>query len=214
MDLEKKKEQLISNLISCGILKTKSIIDAFRRVKREDFVTMQYKNYSYVDEPLPILEGQTISQPYTVAAMTEALQPEKGQRILEVGTGSGYQAAILAEIVGKSGKIVTTERLERLVDFASSNLRKAGYTNVVVVNCDGSRGYEKEAPYDRIIVTASSPDIPKPLIEQLKVSGILVIPVGDELLAIRKIDEKKIEKSFLGYYAFVPLIGKYGHHGQ
>lgn len=211
MELSEKKDHLINSLINEGILSTKEIIAAFRKVKREDFVQPQYREYVYADEPLPIIEGQTISQPYTVAAMTEALQPAAGQKILEIGAGSGYQAAILSEIIGEKGKIITTERIEKLAEFATKNLRKARCMNVIVINFDGTQGYEKEAPYERIIVTARAPDIPKALIDQLKVNGIMVIPVEDQLLRIRKTEKGNIEKTFLGYYAFVPLIGKYGY---
>jgi len=151
--------------------------------------------------------GQTISQPYTVAAMTEALQPESGHVILEVGAGSGYQSAILAEIVGEEGRIITIERKKELAEFARKNL--AGYKNVVIVEGDGTEGCKKYAPYDRIIVTASSPSIPKSLVDQLKPGGVMVIPVGSEMFAIKKKD--KIEKTFMGFYSFVPLIGKYGN---
>lgn len=211
MNLEEQKKKLIDSLIDSGVLKTKEIIEAFRKVRREDFVLPRYKDYSYADEPLPLIEGQTISQPYTVAAMTEALQPMQGQKILEVGAGSGYQAAILAEVVGKKGKIITVERLKPLVDFATKNLCKTGYSNVNLVEGDGSQGCKDQAPYNRIIVTASAPSIPEPLIKQLKVGGILVIPIGDEMFAIKKTSKNKIEETLLGYYAFVPLIGKHGH---
>ncbi len=210
-DMSKKKQDLINSLIQSGVLKTKEIIEAFIAVKREEFVLPQYKDYAYADEPLPILAGQTISQPYTVAAMTEALHPEKGQKILEIGTGSGYQAAILAEIVGKKGMVITTERIKELFEFANNNLKKSGCVNVIAINADGTAGYAKHAPYDRIIVTASSPEVPKPLIEQLKAGGRMVIPVGDEMFLIEKISKTETRKTFLGYYAFVPLIGRYGH---
>ncbi len=206
---EAKREVLVREIIDYGYLKTPSIINAFRKVKREEFVLPQYKDYAYVNEPLPIMAGQTISQPLTVAGMTEALQPQKGQKILEVGAGSGYQAAILAEIVGKKGKIITTEIISELAVFAKNNLKRCGYENVFVIVWDGSLGYEKEAPYDGIIVTASAPKIPQPLIDQLKKGGRLVIPVGDELYVIEK--NAHIKKTFLGFYAFVPLRGRHGH---
>ena len=212
MNLQEKKHDLINSLVQEGILKTKEIIEAFRKVPREEFVLPRYKDFAYVDEPLPIIKGQTISQPYTVAVMTEALQPEKGQKILEIGAGSGYQASILAEIVGKKGTIITVERIKELADFATKNLQKCGYANVFIINADGTEGWKKEAPYDRIIVTASSPDMPKPLIEQLKICGKMVIPIEDHMYLVEKITKTKIEKTFLGYYAFVPLIGKFGHN--
>lgn len=210
MNIREKKEHLIDSLIQERVLKTKEIIDAFRKVRREEFVLPEYKNKAYDDIPLPILAGQTISQPYTVAAMTEALEPRAGQKILEIGAGSGYQAAILAGIIGKKGKIITVERVKELADLAKSNLEKAGCVNIIVINSDGTQGCEKYAPYDRIIVTASAPSIPDPLVRQLKAGGKMVIPVGDEMFLIEKA-KTKIEKTLLGYYAFVPLIGKYGH---
>ena len=200
------KEQLLRELIDEGILKTKSVINAFKKVPRENFVTDEYKKHAYVNEPLPIGQGQTISQPLTVAVMTELLEAKKGHKILEVGTGSGYQAAILSEIVGLRGKIITTEIIPELFEFAKENL--AGYKNVNVFNIDGSLGFDKDAPYDRIIVTASAPSVPKPLIEQLKEGGRLVIPVEDRMMLIEK--NKKIKETFVGYYAFVPLRGVHG----
>lgn len=201
--MQKEKDRLINELIDYGYLKTKEIIDAFRNVPRENFVEQEYKKHAYVNEPLPIREGQTISQPLTVAAMTEALQPKKGQKVLEIGAGSGYQAAILAEVV-KPGKIITLERISALVDFAKSNIEKCGYKNIKIIHSDGTNGYPEEAPYDRIIVAASAHGIPQPLVDQLKTGGRLVIPVGDEMLLIEKNGE--IKKTFLGYYAFVPLL--------
>lgn len=209
MRLEKKKEQLIKEIMDYGALRSKEIIAAFKKVQREEFVLPQFRDHAYANEPLPIAAGQTISQPLTVVAMTEALQPEKGQKILEVGAGSGYQAAILAEVVGKKGKIITTEIIREIAAFAEENLKRCGYNNVVVIQHDGSLGYEKEKPYDRIIVTAAAPNIPQPLLAQLKKGGRLVIPVGDQMMLVEK--NKEIKKTFLGYYAFVPLKGKHGY---
>jgi len=205
--LQEKKEELIKELIQEGYLKTKSVIDAFKKVPREDFVPDEMKKYAYVNEPLPIGEGQTISQPLTVAFMTEHLDAKTGHKILEIGSGSGYQAAILSEIAGPKGKIITTEIISRLALLAEKNLRK--YKNVKVICCDGSNGYEKEAPYDRIIVTASAPNVPEALLKQLKDSGKMIIPVCNEMYLIEKQKEKTIE-TFLGYFAFVPLVGEHG----
>ncbi|MBI4018303.1 MAG: protein-L-isoaspartate(D-aspartate) O-methyltransferase [Candidatus Aenigmarchaeota archaeon] len=209
MVLAEKRGRLVREIIDMGFLRTEEIIAAFRKVPREEFVLPQYKEYAYANEPLPIAAGQTISQPLTVAAMTEALQPASGMKILEVGAGSGYQAAILAEIVGGKGKVITTEFIPELARFAQDNLARCGYKNVFVILHDGSLGYGKEAPYDRIIVTAAAPDIPQALTEQLKEGGRLVITVGDELFLVEK--DKEIKKTFLGYYAFVPLKGKHGY---
>lgn len=203
-----KKESLLRELIEKKRLKTRAVIDAFYAVKRENFVRPQDRKHAYDNNPLLIPGGQTISQPLTVAVMTEALDARRGDKVLEVGSGSGYQAAILSEIVGSTGNIITTEIIPELFEFAKKNLSE--FKNVTVLNADGSRGYEKEAPYDRIIVTASAPAIPKPLVEQLKENGKLVIPVGDRMILCEK-KNGKTEQAFLGYYAFVPLTGEHGH---
>ena len=209
-----EKEKLISYLVKEGILKTPEIINAFSKVPREEFVLEEYKEHSYADVPLPILYSQTISQPTTVAIMTEALEPKKGDKILEIGAGSGYQAAILAEIVKEEGRVYTIERIGELVDFARRNIQKVGYKNVEVILGDGSIGLKEKAPFDRIIVTACAPKIPNSLIEQLANNGIMVIPTGaimqlQHLLKIKK-EGKRLRKEDLGFFAFVPLIGKEG----
>lgn len=208
--LKEQKDRLIRELIDSGFLKSRTVIEAFRKVPREEFVLPEYRRYAYANEPLPIKEGQTISQPLTVAAMTEALDVKKGQKILEIGAGSGYQAAILSVLVGSKGRIITTERLSALFEFAKANLQRCGCKNVTVMLHDGSQGYGKEAPYDRIIVTASAPKIPEPLINQLKAGGKMVIPVGDEMFLVMK-TKKGFEKTSLGYFVFVPLVGEHGH---
>ena len=162
---------------------------------------------------MPIPGGATISQPTTVLMMTQALEVKPGQKILEVGTGSGYQAAILSKLVGTKGKIITTEIVKQLEDYARSNLRKANIKNVIIIHTDGSQGYEQEAPYDRIIVTAACPHVPEPLVAQLKEQGILIAPVGSrhsqELLKIKK-SKGKLTTENLGSFMFVPLKGKFG----
>ncbi len=203
-----EKEKLISELIKYGALRSKHVTEAFRNVPRENFVPREHEKYAYANYPLPIAAGQTISQPLTVAAMTEALDARKGDKILEVGAGSGYQAAILSAVIGEKGKIITTEIIPELFEFAKKNLKP--YKNVTVLNTDGSSGYGPEAPYDRIIVTASAPAVPKPLVGHLKDTGRLVIPVGDRMLLIEK-KNGKTRETFIGYYAFVPLRGKHGH---
>ncbi|MCD6558108.1 MAG: protein-L-isoaspartate(D-aspartate) O-methyltransferase [Candidatus Aenigmarchaeota archaeon] len=210
--LAEKKETLIKYLIRTGHLKTERIIRAFRNVPREVFVPTHMKDYAYVNEPLPIGEGQTISQPLTIADMTEALEPRPGQKILEIGAGSGYQAALLAEIVGDKGRIISVERVKKLAEEARQRIKKLGYKNILIVVGDGSVGYVKEAPYDRIIVTCAAPAVPEPLKEQLKTGGIMIIPVGSWLQEIFKIKKTNsgFEKQSLGFYQFVPLIGKYG----
>ena len=146
---------------------TQSELKAFREIKREDFIPKELKNQAYDDMPLPLLRGKTISQPTTVMLMTSALELEQGDNVFEVGTGSGYQTAIIAKIIGPKGKVVSTEILPELVSFAKQNLRKAEINNVLVLEEDGSKGCLEEAPYDKIIITAASKEFPKPLLEQL-----------------------------------------------
>jgi protein-L-isoaspartate(D-aspartate) O-methyltransferase len=147
--------------------------------------------------------------------MTQALELKEGQKVLEVGAGSGWQAAIIARIIGKNGKVITTEIIPELAEFAKNNIKKAKIKNVDVINYDGSQGYKKEAPYDRIIITAACPKIPPPIIEQLKTGGILVAPVGSlvfgqDMFKLRK-TSSGIQTESLGCFVFVPLKGKYGY---
>jgi protein-L-isoaspartate(D-aspartate) O-methyltransferase len=209
-----EKEQLIKYWLKSGIVKNKGIISAFKAIKREDFVLSEFRKEAYSDTALPILAGQTISQPTTVAGMLEALELKPGMNILEIGAGSGYNAALMAKIVGRKGIVYATEIIPGLVSFARENLKKAGIENVKLIDTDGSIGYLAGSPYDRIIVTAASPQIPEELIQQLKEGGILVIPVGGELgqtlIKARK-TKGKLVKEELGEYIFVPLKGKYGY---
>ena len=208
-----KKEDMIRQIKQYGV-SDKKVLDAISKVDRKDFVLEEYKSSAYSDMPLPVGHGATISQPYTVAFMIEVLKLEEGNRVLEVGTASGWNAALISKIVGKEGKVITIEIVPELVEFAKKNLKK--FKNVEVVKGDGSKGYEKEGPYDAIIVTAASPKIPKPLIKQLKGGGRLVIPVGSESgqELIKVVKEKgKIKKESLGFFIFVPLKGKYGFKG-
>jgi len=207
------KDALIASMIRSGALKTKPVIKASRKVKRERFCTSEHKDEAYEDRPLPIISGQTISQPTTVAMMTEALKLKNGQKVLEIGTGSGYQAAIISEVVGKRGNVYSVERIEELANFAKKNLKHEGYKNVEVITGDGSIGVKDRAPFDRIIVTAGSPKVPEALKSQLKVGGKIVIPVGpqydvQEMFIITKKRRDKFEVKDLGPFTFVPLIGE------
>lgn len=165
-----------------------------------------------MDEPLPIGEGQTISAIHMVGIMAELLEVEEGMKILEIGAGSGYHAAVLAELVGDNGVIYSIERIPKLAEMARRNLERAGYKNVIVLVGDGSRGLPEEAPFDRISVTAAAPKIPEPLMEQLKDGGIMVIPVGrvfQELKVVRKRRNDVIVETW-GGVSFVPLVGEHG----
>ncbi len=189
------------------------VVNAMLKVPRHIFVFDELKDEAYNDYPLSIGFGQTISAPHMVAIMCELLSLEEGNKVLEVGAGSGYHAAVVAEIVGERGKVIGIERIPELAKFARENIKKLGYENVEIIVGDGSRGYEKEAPYDRIYVTASAPDIPPPLIEQLKKGGKMVIPIGDfiqYLYVIEKDKKGRITKKNWGSVRFVPLVGEYG----
>ncbi len=186
------------------------VLAAMLKVPRHLFVSDALRDQAYGDFPLPIGEQQTISQPYIVAEMTQALQPGKDDRILEIGTGSGYQAAILAEIVFR---VYTIEKLYPLYTKTRKLFDQLQYHNIVTKYSDGTSGWKDESPFDAIIVTAGSPGIPKPLVSQLAVGGRMVIPVGDqysqELIKLYK-DEHGIHKSNLGGCRFVKLVGEYG----
>ena len=214
------RERVVEMLEREGYLRSSLVKKALLTVPRELFVPENLRRYAYFDTPLPIGYGQTISAIHMVAIMTEALEPLPGLKVLEVGTGSGYQAAVLAEIVArmdpaKKGHVYTIERVPELAEFAKRNLELAGYKDyVTVIVGDGSKGYPDEAPFDRIIVTAGAPSVPKPLIEQLDVNGRLVIPVGDKFVQRLLIAEKKpggeLDMKWGIECVFVPLIGEYG----
>ncbi len=207
MNLREAKEHLLNGLMKEGYLKTPAVIGAFRSVRRERFVPDRFRNYAYMDEPLPIGWGQTISAPHMVAIMTELLdlRPEKTLRVLEIGSGSGYQAAILSKL---AGEVWTVEFDVRLARFAADNLRAEGAANVHVLTGDGWLGHEKEAPYDRIIVTCAVPSLPPALKRQLKVGGMMLAPVGghfyQNLLKAEKRGSRLVRTSY-GACVFVPL---------
>jgi protein-L-isoaspartate(D-aspartate) O-methyltransferase len=181
------------------------------KVPRHRFVPESSLRYSYDDIPLPIGEGQTISAPSMVGIMCDVLDIKDGNTVLEIGTGLGYHAAVMSVLAG-SGKVYTVERKAGLVEKARHILKELGYDNVEVFLSDGSEGLPQHAPYDRISVAAAAPDIPQPLIEQLKDGGRMVIPVGhyfQELNLVEKVDGK-VNTYYKGGVAFVPLVGKYG----
>jgi len=211
MEYEKERARLIRSLTVHGI--KKSVLDAMLRVPRHHFVPPAMQQEAYIDSPLPIGHNQTISAPHMVAIMCDLLDLHEGQKVLEIGTGSGYNAAVMAELIGTTGHVYTVERIGALVDFAKTNLTNAGYTNVTVIHEDGSAGYSGCSAYDRISVTCAAPDVPGPLIDQLKPGGLLVIPVGDylqQLYLVRKDADGTIKREVKGGVVFVPLIGKYG----
>lgn len=208
----KEKIRLIERLKEYGYIRSKKVEKAMLDVNREDFVPEKVKRYAYSDTPLEIGYGQTISAPHMVALMCEELELEEGMKILEVGAGSGYHAAVISKIVGEKGRVYTVERIPELADFAKNNLKKTGIKNVEVVVGDGSLGLPDHAPYDRILVTCSAPDIPEPLIDQLKDGGIILIPVGRTFSVLIKGKKagKELKRERICECAFVPLIGRYG----
>lgn len=211
MEYKRERSDLINSLKHQGI--SEKTLAAMKKVPRHLFVPSVNMPQAYVDSPLPIGDAQTISAPHMVAIMCDLLELEPGQKILEIGTGSGYNAAVMAEITGSKGHIYSVERIEKLADFARQNLKKAGYPDVKVIQGDGSLGLTEHAPYDRIAVTASAPDTPAPLIEQLKPGGIMVLPEGDSyqhLYIIRKFPDGRVSKQDRGGVIFVPLIGQHG----
>ena len=208
------KQHLIDYWVSSKIVKNKKVIEAFKKIPREKFIKEEHLEEAYGDYPLSIGEGQTISQPTTVMIMTDALELKEGHKVLEIGAGSGYQAAIISKIVGNTGKVITTEIVPELVKFSQENIKKLKLKNVEIINWDGSKGYQKEAPYDRIIITAACPTIPQPLVRQLKNKGVIVAPVGNlnEQIMIKSIKKgKKLLQEKIGDFRFVPLKGKYGY---
>ena len=207
-----EKEELIQHLIREGYLKSKEVIEAMREVPREIFVPEHLREYAYADMPLEIGHGQTISAPHMVAMMLEALQLNENSKVLEIGTGTGYHAAVAAKIA-KKGMIYTIERIEELAEKAMENFRKLGIKNVRVFVGDGSMGLPEYAPYTHIYATCSAPKISEKLIEQLAKGGRMVIPVGriyGELWLVEKNDV--IKKRNLGGCAFVPMVGKEGYN--
>jgi len=206
-DIEGAKKGMIQHLIKYNYIKSKKVIDAMTKVDRKNFVPKEYITDAYSDYPIPIGFKQTISAPSIVGIMTEALDIQESDKILEIGCGSGYQAAILAEI-SKNGKIYTVERIPELAELAKEKLKD--YKNIEIINRDGYYGYENEAPYDKIIVTAAPVEIPTPLLKQLKTGGKMIIPVGSayiqNLILVEKISQTKIKKNILCGCMFVPLI--------
>jgi len=207
---ERQREDMVRHQIEARGIKDPLVLTAFRSVPRHLFVSEALRDQAYGDYPLPIGEQQTISQPYIVAEMTQALDLGKDDRVLEVGTGSGYQAAILAEIVYR---VYTIERIRSLYIQARKLLDKLHYHNIVMRCSDGTAGWKDESPFDAIIVTAGAPDIPEKLLDQLADGGRMVVPVGNQhsqdLIKVVK-DKKGLHKLNLGGCRFVKLIGEQG----
>jgi protein-L-isoaspartate(D-aspartate) O-methyltransferase len=217
-------EKLVDNLLKQGILRSPKVIKAMLAVPRANFLPEDTRSYSAVDTPLSIGFGQTISAPHMVAIMNEALQLEVGQKVLEVGAGSGWHSATIAEIIAPHdaprsewGHVYTLEIVQDLAEIARKNIMNEGYGDRVTITYgDGSKGYPEKAPYERIIATAAAPRVPQPLVDQLKPKGIMLIPVGSaslfqNLIKITKNADGALKEENLGGVAFVPLTGEHGH---
>ncbi len=204
------KQELVDSLKEKGF--PKPILDAFSRVKRENFIPEKLRAYAYEDTALPIGKGQTISQPYTIAVMLSLLELKKGQKVLEIGSGCGYVLALISEIVGTKGEVFGVEIVKELAEISKINLEKEKrYRNIEVYNRDGSFGLEEKSPFDRIIISAACEEIPERLVSQLKEKGIIVAPVGryeQSLMAFEKTKGRmKLKKEIPGF-VFVPFVKK------
>lgn len=209
---EKARRHMVEDQLRGRDIQNEKVLKAFLKVPRELFVTtlQESKSAAYDDNPLPIGEGQTISQPYVVALMTEALKLKESDKVLEIGTGSGYQAAILSEI---TKEVYSIEIRASLSQFAKTNLKKAGYTNVKVKTADGYDGWTEHAPFDAIMITAAANHIPPPLKKQLKIGGKLILPLGStvyyqSLVLVTRRSEHQFDSKVLTDVRFVPMIGK------
>ncbi len=210
--LEARKERMLSEHLAARGIRDAAVLKAMRDVPREAFLPPGMELFAYDDGPLPINEGQTISQPYIVAYMVEALELRGQERVLEIGTGSGYAAAVLSRC---AAQVFTVERLPGLAEAASARLQELGYRNVSVHVGDGTMGWRGHAPYDAIVVTAGAPGVPRELLEQLAPLGRLVIPVGptqhlQELVRVRRLADGRLQHEDLCSVRFVPLIGEQG----
>jgi len=204
------RERMVESQIAARGIRDKRVLEAMKKVPRHLFVDEALWDQAYSDFPLPIGSGQTISQPYIVARMTEELGLKGEEKVLEIGTGSGYQTAILAEL---ARQVFSVERIPSLLQRARQVLDKLGYHNVMIKLDDGTWGWKEYAPYDAILVTAGSPTVPTPLLDQLKDPGVMVVPVGDEYSqTLTKIIKKdgKVETKYLEGVRFVKLIGDHG----
>src|SRR6056297_988488 len=210
-DFASQREQMVKLIQRRGI-KDVAVCNAFRDVRREAFVPEEMREFAYQDSPLPIGNEQTISQPYIVALMAAALELEEDDRVLEIGTGSGYAAAVLARVVSE---VFTVERYKKLAETATQRLDDEGFENVLVLHGDGTEGWPSHAPYDAVVVAAGGPDVPQPLLDQLALGGRLVIPVGKDrtlqkLIRVTKTGDDNYEQEDLGAVRFVPLVGAAG----
>jgi protein-L-isoaspartate(D-aspartate) O-methyltransferase len=218
--LQEEKDRLIQNYRIRGLVKDELAFKAFREIPRENFLPFNYRSSAYSDHPLPLMNtGQTISAPHMTIMILEYLELSQGLKVLEVGAGSGYQATLIASAITspeESGHVYSLEIVSELVEFARKNIEETGFSErITIIDGDGTLGYEKAAPYDRILLTAAGPELPPPLFKQLKVGGLLVMPVGTPrmwqvMTKFRKTSETEYSREVLSSVAFVPLRGKFG----
>ena len=211
-DFVSQREAMVERQLKRRGITEPQILEAFLAVPRELFVSERYAHEAYGDHPLPIEAQQTISQPYIVALMIQAAAIKPGDKVLEVGAGSGYAAAVISRI---AGKVVAIERQHELVEVASERIRSLDYHNVEIIEGDGTKGWAEEAPYDAILAAASGSHVPESLVEQLKPGGCIVMPIGDRgwvqtLVKMVKREDGSLQRSDLGGVRFVPLIGEEG----
>ena len=211
-DFAEQRKRMVANQIMARGVRDERVLDAMRRVRRHAFIPRDERDMAYDDMPLPIAGGQTISQPYIVAYMAEALDLQPGEKVLEIGAGSGYAAAVLAEM---GCEVYAIERIGQLATIAASNLHDEGYLNVHVLHADGTRGWAEHAPFDAILVSAGAPVIPESLKNQLAIGGRMVVPVGSsqraqELMRVTNRGDGKFDVEDLADVRFVPLIGAQG----
>ena len=208
LDWDKQREQMVSEQVQARGIQNKKVIDAFLKTPRHLFIPEGLRDMSYEDHPVSLGHGQTISQPYIVAMMIDRLELTGKEKVLEIGTGTGYQAALLSKL---AKEVYTLEIVPPLVEKAKELLKELKRKNVKILYRDGSEGYDTKAPYDRILVSAASKEVPKPFLKQLKVGGILILPIGNrfhqELKKIRKTKEGFEEQTLCGC-VFVPLVAK------
>jgi protein-L-isoaspartate(D-aspartate) O-methyltransferase len=215
-DFEKLRDRMVERQLKPRGIQNAAVLRAMRAVPRHEFVPARMKAYAYEDSPLPIGEEQTISQPYIVALMTELLEPSEGDRVLEIGTGSGYAAAVLSLIVRA---VYTIERHRSLVQRATERFRRLGYDNIHIFEGDGTLGLAEQGPYDGILVTAGAPEVPGALEAQLAVDGRLLVPTGSsrrsqQLVRVRRLSRSDYRREMLSHVRFVPLVGKAGWDGS
>ncbi len=199
-------KKFVEQLVQEGRIKTKAIINAFFKIDRINFVPEEIRGEAYFDIPVPIFSGMTTSQPSTIAFMLEKLQPQKGEKMLEVGTGSGYLTALLAMLVGKGGKVFSIEYFPELKKFAELNLRRYDFKNIMLLAGDGKNGIPGEAPFDKIVSSAETKEIPRAWEEQLKIGGSILTPIDSKIVLAKKVAKDKFNAEFFSAFSFVPLL--------